>query len=133
MESKLVAFIEDESKPIDEKTWFSFDRLTFETGSSKLNMAKSAEQIGNIFEIMKCYPTVKLKIGGYTDNVGNKDTNLKLSADRANTVRATLVGLGVDPNRMEAEGYGDQHPVAPNDTEENKAKNRRIDVRVMAK
>jgi flagellar motor protein MotB len=58
---------------------------------------------------------------------------MKLSSDRAIIVRATLVGLGVDPNRMEAEGYGDQHPVAPNDTEENKAKNRRIDVRVMAK
>ncbi|MBK8563841.1 MAG: OmpA family protein [Saprospiraceae bacterium] len=133
MESNLVTFIEDKAKPVDKTTWFSFDRLTFETGSSKLDMAKSAEQIGNIVEIMKCYPAVKLKIGGYTDNVGNKDNNMKLSAVRANTVKATLVGLGVDPSRMEAEGYGDQHPIAPNDTEENKAKNRRIDVRVMAK
>ncbi len=133
MENNLVAFIEDKSKPIDKTTWFTFDRLTFETGSSKLDLTKSSEQLGNIVEIVKCYPAVKLKIGGYTDNVGNKDSNMKLSADRANTVKATLVGLGIDPSRMEAEGYGDQHPVAPNDTDENKAKNRRIDVRVMAK
>jgi OmpA-OmpF porin, OOP family len=133
MESNLVAFIEDKTKPVDKTTWFTFDRLTFETGSSKLDMAKSAEQLGNIVEIMKCYPNVKLKIGGYTDNVGKKESNMKLSADRANTVKATLVGLQIEPGRMEAEGYGDEHPVAPNDTEENKAKNRRIDVRVMAK
>lgn len=133
MESSLVAFIEDKTKPIDKTTWFTFDRLTFETGSSKLDIVKSAEQLGNIVEIMKCYPNVKIKIGGYTDNVGNKDANMKLSADRANTVKATLVGLTISPTRMEAEGYGDQHPVAPNDTDENKAKNRRIDVRVMAK
>ncbi len=133
MESNLVAFIEDKTKPVDKTTWFTFDRLTFETGSSKLNMAKSAEQLSNIVEIMKCYPNVRLKIGGYTDNVGNKESNMKLSADRAYTVQATLVGLQIAPNRMEAEGYGDAHPIAPNDTEENKAKNRRIDVRVMAK
>jgi OmpA-OmpF porin, OOP family len=133
MESNLVAFIEDKNKPVDKTTWFTFDRLTFETGSSKLDMAKSAEQLSNIVEIMKCYPNVKLKIGGYTDNVGKKESNMKLSAERAYAVQATLVGLQIAPTRMEAEGYGDAHPIAPNDTEENKAKNRRIDVRVMAK
>jgi outer membrane protein OmpA-like peptidoglycan-associated protein len=133
IESNLVAFIEDASKPVDKTTWFSFDRLTFETGKSTLDMAKSAEQLGNIAEIMKCYKNVKLKIGGYTDNVGDAAANMKLSADRAAVVKATLVGLGVEPTRMESEGYGDKHPVASNDTEEGRAKNRRIDVRVMAK
>ncbi len=53
--------------------------------------------------------------------------------DRANNVKAALVALGAAPTSMEAEGYGDQHPVASNDTEEGCAQNRRIDLRVMAK
>ncbi|MCC6723172.1 MAG: OmpA family protein [Saprospiraceae bacterium] len=133
MENNLVAFIDDKAKPVDKTTWFSFDRLTFQTGSAQLDMTKSAEQLGNIAEILKCYPNVKLKVGGYTDNVGNKESNMKLSMERATAVKATLVALGIEPTRLDAEGYGDQHPVAPNDTEENKAKNRRIDVRVTAK
>lgn len=132
-EAKVVNFIEDASKPVDKTTWFTMDRLTFETGKASLDMAKSKEQLDNIAAILKCYPNVKLKIGGYTDNTGDAAANQKLSAARAETVKATLVGIGASPTSMEAEGYGAEHPVASNDTEEGKAQNRRIDVRVMAK
>lgn len=133
IEANLVTFIEDAAKPVDKTTWFSFDRITFETGKASLDMVKSNEQLKNIAEILKCYPKVRLKVGGYTDNTGDAKANMTLSADRAKTVKATLVGLGVEPTRLEAEGYGDQHPVADNATEEGRAKNRRIDVRVLAK
>ncbi|POY36908.1 flagellar motor protein MotB [Solitalea longa] len=132
IENKLLAFIEDTSKPVDKTTWFSFDRLTFETGSAVLK-PESEEQLKNIAEILKAYPNVEVKLGGYTDNVGDAATNLKLSADRANNVKAELEKLGIDGKRIAAEGYGQDHPVASNDTEEGKAQNRRIDIRVTKK
>ncbi|MCD1125180.1 OmpA family protein [Jinshanibacter sp. LJY008] len=83
--------------------------------------------------ILKAYPNVKLKLGGYTDNTGTEEINLKLSQDRADSVRAQMIQLGADASRLEAKGYGSEHPVAPNDTDENRAKNRRIDILVIEK
>ncbi len=132
VENKLIGFIQDNSKPVDTNTWFDFDRLLFDTGSATLQPA-SDEQLRNIAEIMKAYPNVKIKIGGYTDNTGDKAANQKLSEDRANNVMAALEKLGVAPDRLEAQGYGEDHPVADNSTEEGKQKNRRISLRVTAK
>ncbi len=131
VENRLVRFIESD-QPVDKDTWFSFDRLYFETGSNTLK-AESQRQLQNIADIMKAYPNVNLKVGGYTDNTGPDDVNMRLSQQRAETALNELVALGVDRNRMEAEGYGSQHPVASNDTAEGRAQNRRIDVRVTNK
>jgi len=82
---------------------------------------------------MKAYPKVKIKLGGYTDNTGDAAANLKLSSERANNVMAELVKKGVDASRMEAQGYGEEHPVGDNKTEEGRAMNRRISLRVTEK
>ena len=132
VENKLIAYLSDNSKPVDKDTWFDFDRLLFDTGSATLQPA-SEDQLHNIAEILKAYPNVKIKIGGYTDNTGDKAANMKLSQDRANSVMAELVKLGVSPDRLEAQGYGEDHPVADNSTDEGKQKNRRISMRVTAK
>lgn len=133
IENKLVQFIQDANKPVDKTTWFDFDRLTFETGSDKLT-ASSNEQLDNIANVLKAFPTVKLKLGGYTDNVGNPEANKTLSASRAKNVMTDLVSRGVAADRLESEGYGQEHPICPaNDTEECKAQNRRISVRVTEK
>jgi outer membrane protein OmpA-like peptidoglycan-associated protein len=132
VEKKLIAFIEDAQKPVDDQTWFSFDRLTFDTAKATLR-PESAEQLKNIAEILKAYPRVTLKLGGYTDNEGATDFNMKLSQDRADNVMSELVKLDIDAGRLKAEGYGEQYPVATNDTEEGRAKNRRIDIRVTSK
>lgn len=132
IESKLITFIEDNNKMADKETWFSFDRLLFETGKSTLK-PESQEQLSNMAEILKSYPNVELKIGGYTDNTGKADDNLKLSDERAKSVLAELVKRGIEESRLKAEGYGDQFPVADNKTEEGRAMNRRIDVRVSKK
>jgi OOP family OmpA-OmpF porin len=132
VESKLLAFIEDPSRKADRETWFSFDRLEFETNSANLKPG-AEEQLRNIADILKAYPNVNVKIGGYTDNVGDDANNLKLSQERANRTMNELAKLGVSSSRMTAEGFGEQHPVADNSTEEGRQRNRRIDIRVTRK
>ena len=64
---------------------------------------------------------------------GNANHNLTLSEERANTVKNELVADGIDASRLEAKGYGSEHPVATNETEEGRQQNRRIDINVTAK
>lgn len=131
IENELISFIEDKSKPVDKTTWFNFRDLRFETGSAVID-STSMQEVRNIAEILKAYP-IDLKIGGYTDNVGKEAANQKLSASRATSVVNALVAMGIDAKRLAPEGYGSQFPVASNDTEEGKAQNRRIAVRVTKK
>ena len=71
-------------------------------------------------------------MGGYTDNTGSEEGNLRLSNLRAQAAKLKLLEMGIAADRVEAEGYGAQFPVcADNDTDECKAQNRRIDVRVL--
>jgi OmpA-OmpF porin, OOP family len=132
IEKNLVGFIQDTALPIDKATWFEFDRLRFKTGSAELE-ASSTAQVANIAAIMKAFPAVKLKIGGYTDNVGDPKKNMTLSADRAKAAVAAIVAQGVAADRLTSEGYGDTVPVGENTTEEGRAKNRRTAARVTAK
>ena len=132
VETNLLGFVTDASKKVDNETWFGFDRILFDNGASTLR-AESNEQISNIAAIMKAYPNVALKIGGYTDNTGAKDANLKVSDQRAAAVMNAVVALGVDATRLSSEGYGEKNPVADNATEEGQQKNRRVSARVTAK
>ncbi len=132
IESQLITFVEDKNAQVAKDLWFNFDRLLFDTGKATLQ-AGSQEQLTNIAEILKAFPAVKAKVGGYTDNVGDAKSNLKLSSDRAYNVMNELVKLGVAKERLTAEGYGDAHPVASNDTEEGRQQNRRIAMRVTEK
>ncbi len=131
VENKLIGFIKSDSA-IDKTTWFDFDRINFNTGSSTLS-EDSKEQVSNIAAIMKAYPAVNLKVGGYTDNTGSDEVNLNISKKRAEAVKGLMVQLGVDGSRLDAEGYGSANPIAPNDTAEGRKKNRRISLRVTAK
>jgi outer membrane protein OmpA-like peptidoglycan-associated protein len=132
IEHRLVRFVDDRNAAVNDTTWFEFDRLTFETGSATLR-PESRDQLQNVASILRAYPNVHVKIGGYTDNTGNAGTNIRLSQDRADAVRRELEVLGISPTRLEAEGYGAQHPVAENTSEEGRAKNRRIALRVTQK
>jgi OmpA-OmpF porin, OOP family len=131
-ESKLLSFITDGSKAVDKTTWFDFDRLYFETGKSVLTK-ESDEQLKNLAEIMKAYPQVEVKLGGYTDNVGKPDANLRLSAARAKASMAALAAKGIAAARVTSEGYGIANPIADNATAEGRAKNRRVSLRITKK
>jgi outer membrane protein OmpA-like peptidoglycan-associated protein len=131
-EDRLVMFIADPSRPVDPNLWFDFDRLTFETGSATLR-PDSREQLTNAGNILKAYPHTRVKICGYTDNTDDPSADQKLSQARADRVKQELNLIGISNDRIVAEGYGAQHPVADNSTEEGRATNRRISMSVTQK
>ena len=135
-EAHLVKLIEDKSLTTPEQfkeNWITLDRTYFKTGSDELTEG-SEQQLKNIVAILKAYPKVAIRLGGYTDNTGSAEGNLKLSERRANSVLNKLVALGANKAQLSAQGYGAEHPLCPaNDTPECKAKNRRIDIRLTAK
>lgn len=79
-------------------------------------------------EFLKRNPDLKVELAGHTDNVGSDSYNLKLSADRAEVVRNALIANGIDADRLTAQGYGATQPVAPNDSDEHRALNRRTEM-----
>ena len=135
-EAHLVKLIEDKSLTTPEQfkdNWITLDRTYFKTGSDELTEG-SEQQLKNIVAILKAYPKVAIRLGGYTDNTGSAEGNLKLSERRANSVLNKLVALGANKAQLSAQGYGQEHPICEaNDTDECKAKNRRIDIRLTAK
>lgn len=133
IEAMLLKFIQNPDSVASKTNWFDFDHLLFQTASDQLDMEQSKVQLTNVFEILKAYPKVKVKLGGYTDNVGDAKKNKALSDRRAKNVMAELVKMGIDKSRLEAEGYGQEHPTASNDTEEGRVQNRRVSVSVRAK
>lgn len=122
----------EDQKILDPNQWYTIENLYFQSGSGDLKPGSEA-QLNNLAEIMNAYPNLKVKLGGYTDNTGNENSNLKLSNLRAQTAKLKLLEMGIPGDRIEAEGYGSQFPVCEaNDTDECKAQNRRIDVRVLS-
>lgn len=116
---------------LDESQWYTIENLNFQSGSSDLKPG-SENQLMNLAEILNAFPNSRVKLGGYTDNTGNHDTNLKLSNLRAQAAKLKLLEMGIEADRIDAVGYGADFPVCEeNDTDECKAKNRRIDVRVL--
>ena len=113
--------VEEDIKKILEK-----QKIQFKTNSSELTLV-SKSVIYKIAEILKAYPNAKVEIAGHTDSDGDDAYNLKLSQERVNVVKQELIDLGIEPERLKAVGYGETKPIAPNDTPENKAKNRRVE------
>ena len=81
-----------------------------------------------VVDLLQSEPDKNIRIEGHTDSVGDADTNLEISQQRANAVYEALVSLGVAADRVTTMGMGEDFPIATNDTEEGRAQNRRVDV-----
>jgi outer membrane protein OmpA-like peptidoglycan-associated protein len=102
--------------------------INFDTGKSTIK-PESAQAIGEIAKLLTADPSLKVFVVGHTDNVGGVDSNIKLSQDRAEAVLQALVrDHGIAAARLRASGCGPFAPVASNDTEEGRAKNRRVEL-----
>ena len=93
----------------------------------------SYPELARLIRIMKDYPTVEIKLSGHTDNQGDPALNLKLSQDRVNEVKKYLSSHGVNGGRITTEGFGDTKPVASNDQEDTRMKNRRVEFTITKK
>jgi outer membrane protein OmpA-like peptidoglycan-associated protein/uncharacterized membrane protein YeaQ/YmgE (transglycosylase-associated protein family) len=121
------------SNPSDTKAQsFVFEKLTFD-GPAVKTAPETDAAVKTLGTLVKAFPGVQLRIEGHTDNTGDADTNRRLSLDRANATKELLVKAGAPADRISTEGKGAEKPIAPNDTEENRAKNRRIELSFVRK
>lgn len=109
---------------------FVLEDCNFNSGKATL-MPESFAVLDELVKYLNRKEDDRIELGGHTDNVGLPATNLKLSLDRANTVRDYLLSKGIDPARVVAKGYGSTKPVADNKTAEGRATNRRTEVTVL--
>jgi len=100
--------------------------VEFDTAKATLRHG-STERLDYVVDFMTHKPSARLEISGHTDNVGNKKANKILSEKRAQTCRDYLVSKGIDKSRIVTAGYGDERPIATNDTEAGRQQNRRIE------
>ena len=104
---------------------FSTGTVEFELATVDLT-ASSLEVLERAAAVLKRYPSVRVEIQGHTDNEDSSEHNQRLSQERADVVWAYLIGQGIDADRMTARGYGEDQPIATNDTAEGRARNRRV-------
>jgi outer membrane protein OmpA-like peptidoglycan-associated protein len=100
---------------------FDFDKATLRPDASPV--------LQQVLALFNADPKLEAEIGGHTDNVGTPDYNLKLSQSRADAVKAWLVSHGVATARLTTRGYGDTAPVVPNTSDQNRARNRRVELK----
>ena len=106
---------------------FVLTGVNFDTAKATIR-PESLVRLDIVAEFMKHKKSAQVEISGHTDNVGKPKTNKALSERRAQACRSYLISKGIDSGRITAVGHGGERPVAPNDNEENRQKNRRIEV-----
>ncbi len=104
----------------------------FQAGSGKIS-PKSYFALDEVAAILKDNPTVTVEIQGHTDSQGGDELNQKLSDRRAEAVKDYLVGKGISGDRLQTKGFGPSVPVADNETKEGRARNRRIEFKVLSR
>ena len=136
MEDSMIAFLKSGNykNAADDaalkNTWYNFDKVNFKMGSATELEAASVGQMDNLLAILKAYPEAKIKIGGYTDKVGDEKVNVKLSQDRADYIKKWLTDKGVGAQVTGADGYGSKFAtVAATATNDERAIDRKMAVR----
>ena len=107
-----------------KEIFFEFDKSTL--------LQQSFFELMRLLALLDMYPQMCIEIGGHTDGKGSDSYNKRLSENRARAVVDYLVSKGVDPDRLQFKGYGKSVPVAPNDTDEGRALNRRVEFKILS-
>ena len=104
--------------------------IEFDTGKATIR-PKSAATLDAAVKVLTDFPTIRLEISGHTDNVGKEDKNIKLSQDRADSVKKYFTDKGIDASRIQTRGAGPNEPIADNKTAAGKQKNRRTEFKLL--
>lgn len=109
-----------------------FDSRVLQFEFNKANLpADAADILAPVLKALEAYPESKFEVAGHTDAVGSDAYNLELSTRRATAVQQKLIAMGVSAQRLTAVGYGEAMPISTNETESGRARNRRVEVRLM--
>lgn len=117
--------------PIEKGSVVRINNIFFDFGKSTL-LPQSFNELNRLVKILNDNISMKIEIQGHTDNVGSNERNLTVSRERATSVMSYLVSQGINADRIHAVGFGKNKPIAPNDNEENKAKNRRVEFLILS-
>ena len=115
---------------IEQSKVYELKNVFFDTDKATLK-PESFSALNNLLEVMKLKPNMIVEISGHTDNVGDNTHNLKLSKDRAESVKAYLVKNKITESRIITKGFGSDKPIADNDTPEGRQQNRRTEVKII--
>ncbi len=104
--------------------FFEFDKSTI--------LQQSYFELMRLMSLLHTYPTMRIEIGGHTDAKGSESYNLRLSESRAKAVADYLISKGIPEKRLQFKGYGKSHPIDTNETEEGRARNRRVEFKILS-
>lgn len=118
--------------PIIEGESVVLNNIFFETNTFSL-LPSSQSELNTLLELLQKNKNIVIEISGHTDNVGSQEYNLELSKKRANSVKTYLEEMGIEAIRLKSKGFGQTKPIAGNETEEGRAKNRRTEFKIIKK
>ena len=117
-------------KEITDGDTVIFNKIQFAVGGSSLSESAKTE-LDKIYQLLADNESVEIELSGYTSSEGDPLVNKNLSLNRVDACKKYIVDKGIAPGRIYTIGMGPDNPVAPNDTEENRAKNRRVELRIV--
>lgn len=117
--------------PIEKDAVIRLNNVFFDSGKYDLR-AESFPELDRLVEFLRKNMSINIALAGHTDNVGKDADNLLLSQNRINSVQSYLVGKGIDSGRLTAKGYGKTTPIAPNDSEQGRQQNRRVEFKIVS-
>ncbi|MGY3211258.1 OmpA family protein [Mucilaginibacter sp. HD30] len=119
-------------QPIEIGNKVVLRNIFFDTNKFDLK-PESRSELQELVNFLAYNPSIKIEISGHTDNIGNDEPNQTLSQNRAKAVYRFLISSKVDAERLQFKGYGKSQPIAPNDNEDGRGKNRRTEFKIIAK
>ena len=123
---KLDIFLD----PIIKGVTAELNNIYFQSGKAVL-LGKSRTELNKLYELLAKNPTLKIELGGHTDNTGSNEINLTLSQKRVDSVKSFLVSKGIASSRMVGKGYGESKPKSSNENPEGREQNRRVEFTVL--
>jgi len=118
-------------KPIKVGQSIVLRNIFFDFDKANIKGQNLKQELENLIKLMNDNPNIKIEISGHTDNIGSAAYNQKLSESRAKAVVDYLIEHGIDRSRLSYMGYGFEKPIAPNDTEEGRQLNRRVEFKIV--
>ena len=126
-EQTIKKYSAEQMKTDIDKTGKAILNINFDTDQATIK-ADGQKIVDEIYALLNTNTNLKISVEGHTDNLGSATRNKQLSTERANTVMYALAGKGIDIKRLKATGFGSEKPIKTNDTDENKAQNRRVEL-----